>query len=113
MVDFITIQRDGVYTVTLYVSCSEREVPADARPAEHLLECFSVERVVGNLGQNWNGILRIDGWGSFRPQAVQWHECNPASLFRVHGLEKAGSGLVSIDDDVPQTACQGSWSTLQ
>ena len=92
--------------MALDVCCSEREISTNTRPPEHLLEGFGMEWVVSDLGQEWDGILRIDGWGSLRSQSVQRHKRHSTGLFCIHSLEQTGSGLIGIDDDVPQTVRQ-------
>jgi hypothetical protein len=70
--------------------------------ATHLLEGWRVERVVLQLANERNDLVRLRVGVRGCPDAVERDKGQPAEPLGIHDLHQARGGRIRVDDDVEE-----------
>ena len=100
---FVTIESDGVDSVTLYVCSSDGQVSADTSLTENLLQSLQMSLIELKFVHERNGILGVGCLGDSRMESVERHESDSTAFFLDHDFEDLLGCRIGVDDNMEQT----------
>lgn len=87
----------------LHIRCSDVQILAHARLAEHLLEGLGIRVGVFEFGEEGDGVGGVGCFWISRFETVMGHEGDTTGLFGKYDVKDALGGGVVVDYDVEKT----------
>ena len=99
---FVTIESDGVDSVTLHVCSSDGQVSADTSLTENLLQSLQMSLIELKFVHERNGILGVGCFGDSRMESVERHESDSTAFLLDHNFEDSLGCCIGVDDNMEQ-----------